>query len=112
MHLTRERGASPLEGESTTKGEALRLALRDLVRPLFLISLAATALFLYFSEHTNAERFWILLRPLAVGFVFFYFSRTLTLDRWLARLHGTRGEGFARATQKALAELRRAYSRE
>lgn len=106
LQLASEKGVSPLEGEAPTQAAALKLAVRDLFRPLFLASLAVTAFFLYFSDHSYSQRFWILLRPLAIGFIFFYFSRTLTLDRWLARLHGTRGEGFARSCQRALAELR------
>lgn len=111
LGLAKEKGASPLEGEAPTRLGALRLAVRDLFRPLFLISLAITAFFLAFSQHSHGERFWILLRPLAIGFLFFYFSRTLTLDRWLARLHGTRGESFALACQRALSELRRLSSK-
>lgn len=110
LRIAGERGPTPLEGEAPTKRKALLLAVKDLFRPLFLISLAITAFFLYFSQHGDGQRYWVLLRPLAIGFLFFYFSRTLTLDRWLARLHGTKGEGFARACQRALLELRRVYS--
>jgi hypothetical protein len=106
LAVARAQGVKPLGGEAPTRRAAALLALRDLLHPLFLASLAVTVFFLAFSERGGGERFWVLLRPLAVGFVFFYFSRTLTLDRWLARLHGTRAEGFARACQRALAELR------
>ncbi len=107
LRLAGEQGVSPLEGgEAPSRVKALRLAIGDLFRPLFLVSIAITAFFLYFSQHTQGERFWILLRPVAIGLLFFYFSRTLTLDRWLAGLHGTRGEAFARACQRALSELR------
>lgn len=112
LTLAKEKGVNPLAGEAPPcHWGALRLAVRDLFRPLFLVSLAITALFLYFSQREGGETFWILLRPLAVGFLFFYFSRTLTLDRSLARLHGTRGEAFARACQRALTELRRLSAR-
>jgi hypothetical protein len=104
--LATQQGANPLGGKASTKRAALWLAFRDLFRPLFLCSLAVTVFFLFFSEHTESQRFWILMRPLAVGYAFFYFSRTLTLDRWLAKLHGTHFEGFARACQYALVELR------
>jgi len=107
LRLAAEQGARPIDGVALSRRAALWLSFRDLFRPLFLLSLAATACFLFFSEHSAAQRFWILLRPVAIGFIFFYFSRTLTLDRWLARLQGTRAEGFALACQSALAELRR-----
>ncbi len=101
--MAKERGLKPLAPRA---GSPLWLALRDLTHPLFLFSLFATGFFLYFSQHSAGEKIWIMLRPLAIGFCFFYFSRTLTLDRWLSRLHGTRFEGFARACQGALAHLR------
>lgn len=107
LRFAEGQGARPdLTEEPVSRGRAVWLALRDLLRPLFLASLAVTAFFLYFSEHSAAAWCWVMLRPVAIGFCFFYFSRTLTLDRWLARLHGTRGENFARACQRALAGLR------
>jgi hypothetical protein len=108
LRLATEQGARPVSGAA--RGGALLGALRDLTRPLFLASLGVTAFFLYFSERDGAATCWILLRPVAIGFLFFYFSRTLTLDRWLSRLHGTRGESFARACQAALSQLRHVRS--
>jgi hypothetical protein len=46
------------------------------------------------------------MRPIAVGFLFFYFSRTLTLDRWLERTRGGRFESFGYACQAALERIR------
>ncbi len=83
------------------------LALKDLMRPIFLISLFATGIFLYFSQHKLAEIIWYLMRPVAIGFIFFYFSRTLTLDRWLLRLHGGRFETFAKGCEIALTKVRK-----
>jgi hypothetical protein len=83
------------------------LALKDLLRPIFLISLFATGMFLYFSQHKMAEIVWYLMRPVAIGFIFFYFSRTLTLDRWLLRLHGGRFESFAKGCEIALTKVRK-----
>ncbi len=83
------------------------LALRDLSRPLFLASLGLTAVFLFYSQHHRSSIIWHLLRPLAVGFVFFYFSRTLTLDRWLSRLHGGPWGDFAKGCEIALGRLRK-----
>jgi hypothetical protein len=51
---------------------------------------------------------WLLLRPLALGFIFFYFSRTLTLDRWLQQMERGRFEDFAKSSRLALEKLRRA----
>ena len=91
-----------------TKNQGLALSLlRDITRPLFLLSLAITAFFLYFSEHSLAAKMWLLLRPVAIGLVFFYLSRTLTLERWLKKLHGTRSESFAKSCEWALLEIRK-----
>ncbi len=109
LRMAQEQGVKPL-AEQNEKG-ALSGALRDLTRPLFLGSLLLTAFFLYFSERTVASMCWVLLRPLAIGFLFFYLSRALPLDRWLTRLHGTRSEGFAKACQSALSQLRQMGSK-
>jgi hypothetical protein len=105
LEFAREKGAKPLAGRGAA-GSPFLLAIRDLFHPLFLISLFATAFFLFFSQHEAGEKIWILLRPLAIGFLFFYFSRTLMLDRWLLRLHGGRFLAFASACQQALKLLR------
>ena len=72
---------------------------------LFVFSFLVTCFFLYFSEHSYAQTFWVLLRPLAIGFMFFYFSRSIYLGKLLERLQGTRWEGFAHSCQVALKEL-------
>lgn len=82
------------------------LAFKDLLRPLFLVSLIMTSLFLYFSNHDNAQIAWYILRPIAIGFIFFYFSRTLTLERWLIRLESGRFRNFSLGCQAALAKVR------
>jgi hypothetical protein len=108
LRLAVEKGVRPLDGKPGAKrGHPALLALRDLLHPLFLISLAATAFFLYFSEDELGAKIWILLRPLAIGFLFFYVSRTLLLDRWLEHVEEGRFAGFGRSCRKALAELRR-----
>jgi hypothetical protein len=85
----------------------LLMALRDLTRPLFLVSLAITALFLFYAQHSWAQIIWYLLRPLAIAFGFFYISRTLTLDRWLDRLEESRYQHFAQSCRLALVKIRR-----
>lgn len=108
LTLAIEKGVKPLEGKPGAKrGHPALLALRDMLNPLFLFSLFATGFFLYFSQAQAGEKIWMLMRPLAIGFLFFYFSRTLLLDRWLARMEGSRFESFGRSCQRALGELRR-----
>ncbi|WPU63678.1 hypothetical protein [Peredibacter starrii] len=90
-------------------GDPLILALKDLLKPIFLISLVGTAVFLYFSQHQIAEIIWYLMRPLAIGFMFFYFSRTLTLDKWLLRLENGRFHAFGEGCKVALEKIRKVF---
>lgn len=95
-----------LKPENVAPKKAAWLALKDLCRPLFLLSLLMTGLFLYFSQGDYGQTGRYLLRPLAVGFIFFYISRTLTLDRWLMRLERGRFRAFSLGCQTALAKIR------
>lgn len=105
MRLAREKGIAVSTQELSSK-KAAWLAFKDLLRPLFLISLLMTGSFLYFSQSDHAQIGWYLLRPVAVGFIFFYVSRTLTIDRWLLRLEKGRFRSFSLGCQSALAKIR------
>jgi hypothetical protein len=107
MNQLQDRLASISVSKKATLGHPAIMALKDLLKPVFLLSLIMTAIFLYFSQHKLAEIIWYLLRPVAIGFIFFYFSRTLTLDRWLLRLHGSRFEVFAKGCELALSKIRK-----
>ena len=104
MKLARERGVK--KELDLNSQNALLLAFKDLLRPIFLISLFITGIFLYFSQHDYAQIIWYLMRPIAIGFIFFYFSRTLTLDRWLKRLENGRLRTFSLGCQSALTKMR------
>lgn len=81
----------------------LIMAFKDLTKPVFLVSLAGTALFLYYSQQDMAY----LLRPIAIGFIFFYISRTMTLDKLLAKMENGRFQFFARGCKEALIQIRK-----
>jgi hypothetical protein len=53
------------------------MALKDLLNPLFIFSFILTTLFFFFSHSssTTVQGFWFLLRPLAIGYILFYFFR-------------------------------------
>lgn len=95
------------KGHTSAQGSPLKMALRDLTKPLFLLSLMLTALFLYFSQHPWTQILWYLLRPLGLGFLLFYFSRTLTLDRLILKLRGGRFESFGKGLELALLRVRK-----
>ncbi len=103
--IAKEKGVRLGESRVSPKNAAW-LAFKDLFRPLFLISLAMTGAFLYFSQSDHAQIGWYLLRPVAIGFIFFYVSRTLTIDRWLMRLEKGRFRSFSLGCQTALAKIR------
>jgi hypothetical protein len=90
-----------------TSGHPALLALKDLFRPAFIGSILLTGIFLFFSQHKLNEIIGHLMRPLALGFIFFYFSRTFTLDRWLKKLHGGRLDSFAKGCEIALTKIRK-----
>lgn len=104
IKLAKEKGAKI--SDERKNGDAAWLAVKDLFRPLFLVSLATTGVFLYFSQHDYAQIAWYLLRPIAIGFIFFYISRTLTLDRWLMKIENGKLRSFSLGCQTALAKIR------
>jgi hypothetical protein len=58
-------------------------ALRDILNPVFLLSLVVSGGFLYFYESQNV---WIYaLRPLAVGYIFFWIGRKISGTKFVSR---------------------------
>jgi hypothetical protein len=82
-----------------------RQAVVDMMRPLFVGSFLITAIFLYYSESSQSQFVWKLLRPLAIAFLFFYLSRTFFITKLFRTLHGTRFEFLNRAHEVALERL-------
>lgn len=109
IKLAQKKGVkiSTEENNQIDQKHAAVLAFKDLLRPLFLISLLTTGLFLYFSQHDYAQIAWYLMRPIAIGFIFFYISRTLTLDRWLMKMEHGSLRIFSLGCQSALAKIRK-----
>lgn len=104
LEIAREKGAKP---RSEGKGSKVWLAIKDLFNPLFLFSFITTLIFIYFSEHTKAQMIWVMLRPLAIGFLFFYFSRTMRIEPILAYAQGTRFETFVKSCAVALQDFKK-----
>lgn len=65
------------------------LAFRDLMNPLFIISFSLTALFFFFSNSSTSaiQIIWIILRPLAVGFILYYILRVYPIEKLSKFLH-------------------------
>jgi hypothetical protein len=59
---------------------AWKLALKDLMNPLFLASFVLSLVFLFFAEVSWNKMIWLALRPVAVGFVIFLVVRIFPLE--------------------------------
>jgi hypothetical protein len=59
----------------------LRQSLKDICRPLFLLSLFLTTLFLYFAHSSPKWIVWGIVRPIAVGFIFYFILRLVSVKK-------------------------------
>jgi hypothetical protein len=84
MHRLAAKTPIPMDEKAIGTKEALVGAVRDLANPTFLLSFGLVAVFLFFSSSKYAGDVWVLLRPLAVGFLFFFVSRHPSFYRWLS----------------------------
>ncbi|MDD4976462.1 MAG: hypothetical protein PHY93_19050 [Bacteriovorax sp.] len=69
----KERKSSPTS--------AAWMALRDLFNPLFILTFVLTLLFFVYSNASFAQTIWALLRPMAIGYVFFYVIRVYPIEK-------------------------------
>lgn len=92
IHFNKYRQKMLLEIKETPKysshSNAL-LAMKDLLNPLFLISFFMTVLFFIFSQSSLSvvQTIWLLLRPIAVGYLIFYMIRVYPVENLSAFLH-------------------------
>jgi hypothetical protein len=84
---------------------AARAAARDLLNPLFLISLGLTGAFFWWSEQGPIAMAWMLLRPVAVGFILFFGVRVIRWEGVLRRMKRAGWQGPARACRVAVETL-------
>ncbi|NBV49650.1 hypothetical protein EBR78_00370 [bacterium] len=93
-------GAKGLRSSSTEQNKNTTSpawgALRELTRPLFFIPLIFTGVVFWFSEHDKAQWVWIMLRPIAIAYLFFLILRIIPLDRWIKKT-GWGGPALANA---------------
>lgn len=79
-----------------------KLALVDLCNPLFIFSLFVTAFFFIFTQTNSTPLIWILMRPIAIGYLLFLLVRIFPVERLFANSH-TR---FSQSLQIAVRHLR------
>jgi hypothetical protein len=79
---------------------AWRAALKDLSRPLFLISFLLMILFVWQFEVSITKKIWIAMRPLATAYILFYLLRSPFVAAQLLKL-SKKSESFNRIYQKS-----------
>lgn len=60
-------------------------AFKDLLNPLFLISIILSILFFLFVENQNAKSIWIILRPITIGYLVFLIIRIFPVENLVTK---------------------------
>lgn len=90
-------------GASDTLGTA-KLALKDLFKPLFLLSFILMLIFVWQINGSFSQKIWLSLRPLAIAFILFYILRSAWVsDKFV--YFSKRSKTFARVYLKSKAAL-------
>lgn len=100
-------GASAGLGLPQSWRASARGALRDLTRPMFWVPLGMTVAFFVYAEASFASLAWIVLRPIAVGFLVFALIRRVSVDSLAVRLERAGFAGFGRSLAAAVAAIKR-----
>lgn len=93
--------ALPALTPKATPRNAFIGALRDLFTPLFIFSWILTLIFFLYAQSKHSTSIWLVLRPLAVGYLLFLGLRLFPVTRarlWLEKSHPQ----LARTLQEAL----------
>lgn len=61
-------------------------AIKDLLNPLFIISMILTFLFFYYARSSQAELIWVLMRPMGLGFLIFFLLRVMPIENLISRM--------------------------
>ncbi len=67
--------------EPGKEGSPWLLALRDLLSPVFIVTWLLMLLFYMYSQHERAELIWVLLRPVALGYLIFLGLRIFPVEK-------------------------------
>lgn len=82
----------------------LRSALRDLTRPLFLLSFILMLVFIWQLNSSLSQKIWLSLRPLGIAFILFYTLRSPWVAQKLISL-SQKSPRFAKIYKKSQAAL-------
>jgi hypothetical protein len=67
--------------EPKKEGSPWLLAFRDLFSPVFIVTWLLMLLFYLYSQHQRAELIWVLLRPVALGYLIFLGLRVFPVEK-------------------------------
>ena len=87
-----------------TQKNAFRAALKDLLKPLFLLSFILMLLFIWQINSSLSQKIWLSLRPLAVAFILFYILRSSWVSEKLISF-SKKSKNFERIYLKAKAAM-------
>jgi hypothetical protein len=81
-------------------------ALKDMGTPLFVFSWLITLVFYFMANSQHSVSVWILLRPLAVGFILFYLARRIPIS-WVETKLKSRFPVLSETLREALAWIQK-----
>ena len=86
--------------------QSAKAAFADLFSPLFLFSLTLTTLFFFYVESRSSRLVWVLLRPLALGFILFFIIRMVSFEWIASRLERSRFSALGSSLRVAVDSLK------
>jgi len=108
--LKRSKSLKKLDHGPLPLSQALLRALQDLLNPLFIGTFCLTAFYFIFVHSDQAPVVWILLRPLAVGYLLFLLIRVLPLENLFRKMEEGHFKALGQTCQSALSELKKMKS--
>jgi hypothetical protein len=94
-------------GSPITLNATIGQACKDLLHPIFVLSLAMTVSLLYFVENTPDWFIWGILRPIGVGFIGFFLLRYISLGKFVALLKNKNSGTISLALKQFLENMRK-----
>jgi ABC-type transport system involved in cytochrome c biogenesis permease subunit len=96
-----------LAQKNLTLKSPVKMAWSDLWNWPFIITWLMTIFFFFFSQHDKAQTFWLILRPLAIGFLMFYAIRLIPLEKLIKKIEHSRFKKFAESLRSAIETIQR-----
>jgi hypothetical protein len=94
----------PRQKKASEKSPYL-LALKDLLNPLFIVSIALTVIFYIYSRSTHATVIWGLLRPIAGGYLIFLAIRIFPIENLSNKMKDGKYKALFNETLKRIKEI-------